>query len=255
MKTQNAKLSIVMPVRNEGRNIEIMLKSLKREVALLYEVLIVYDSKDDDSIPMVKKLKPAFPSIGLFHNTKGRGVANAIRFGMQAANGEILLILSADDLGPVYAIEDMMELMKQGCDFVSATRYAYGGRRDKDSIIQRILSRTANKLFNLLTGSVFSDLTTGFKMVRKSALWKLSLESDSISWAIAFEMAIKAQAAGLRLGEVPIRSTDRKHGTSTFKLGPWVKEYLGWFFWGIKRLRRKKIENPLVRIPKNIYTR
>ena len=44
---------------------------------------------------------------------------------------------------------------------------------------------------------------------------------------------MKAQLAGFRLGEVPIISVDRLYGgTSTFKLGPWVIEYLRWFVWG-----------------------
>ena len=121
-------------------------------------------------------------------------------------------------------------LMENGCDFVSCTRYAYGGSRDKDSFTQRIFSRAGNKLFKILSGSVFTDLTTGFKMFRKSTLNKIKLESDSISWAIVFEMAIKAQASGMKLGEVPVRSSDRKYGKSTFRLGPWFKEYLRWFF-------------------------
>jgi hypothetical protein len=52
-------------------------------------------------------------------------------------------------------------------------------------------------------------------------------------------MSIKAQMLGLKLGEVPIISIDRLYGgTSTFRLGPWVKEYLRWFWWGIRNLRK-----------------
>jgi len=65
-------------------------------------------------------------------------------------------------------------------------------------------------------------------------------------------MAIKAQAAGMKLGEVPIRSSDRKYGKSTFRLGPWFKEYIRWFFWGLNHLHGKRMKRPMVRIPSNI---
>ena len=64
----------------------------------------------------------------------------------------------------------------------------------------------------------------------------LDLRARPIGWAVTFEMAIKAQLAGLVLGEVPIVSIDRLYGgKSTFVLGPWVSEYLRWFLWGLRR--------------------
>jgi len=41
----------------------------------------------------------------------------------------VILIFAADEVGPVLAIEDMIALIREGCDFVSCTRYAHGGRR------------------------------------------------------------------------------------------------------------------------------
>jgi len=240
------ELSIIIPVWNEGENIKHMLKALY-EVSPDFQVIIVYDFLEDNTVPVAREFSKDHKT-ALVHNTKGKGVANAIRSGIEAATGTFILILAADDVGPVSAIPDMLALMDEGCEFISCTRYAYGGKRDKDSLIQRVLSRSANKLFTLITGSAFSDMTTGFKMFKKEILPKLNLESHSTSWAIVFEMAIKAQAAQLQLGEVPIRSTDRTHGKSTFKPGPWVKEYLHWFWWGIWKLHRTNIKKPLVRI-------
>ena len=67
---------------------------------------------------------------------------------------------------------------------------------------------------------------------------RLGIESKPIGWVVAFEMAMKAEIRGLRLGEVPIISIDRLYGgRSTFRLGPWFGEYLRWFLWGAARLR------------------
>ena len=46
-------LSIVMPVRNEGINLKIMLKILRAVVDATHEVIVVYDSVGDDSVPVV----------------------------------------------------------------------------------------------------------------------------------------------------------------------------------------------------------
>lgn len=249
---KKVKLSVLIPVRNEGKNIGIMLKKLDELVKFPSETLVIYDSETDNTMPAVKKLQPRYKNVKLVQNKLGKGVANAIRTGISTAKGNYLLILAADDFGPIPAINDMTALMDEGCDFISATRYAYGGKRDKDSVMQEILSKIGNRLFRVLSGSVFTDITTGFKMFRKSILGKINLESDSSSWAIVFEMAIKAQAAGLKLGEVPVISNDRFYGKSTFKLGPWFKEYLKWFLWGVRHLHGVRKQRILVRIPSNI---
>ncbi|MBU0605773.1 MAG: glycosyltransferase [Candidatus Omnitrophica bacterium] len=248
------KLSILMPVRNEGVNIRIMLKILKAVIDVPHEVLIVYDDANDDAIPAVNAIQGDYPAARLVHNTLGRGVNNAITSGIAVSRGEYILLFAVDEVGPVLAIEDMMALMLEGCDMVSCTRYAYGGRRLGGSFVGGILSRTANSLFRILSGASFTDGTTGIKMFKKELFDRLSMESGAVGWAVVFEMAIKAQMAGAKFGEVPIVSIDRLYGgKSTFSLGPWFKEYLRWFFWGVTHLRRSnKGGKSIVRIPQNI---
>ena len=244
------RLSVLMPVRNEGVNLGIMLRILQAVVEVPHEILIVYDDPKDESVPVVKSLQPNHPNVKLVLNTLGRGVANAIKSGVESSSGDYILIFAVDEVGPVLAIEDMIALMNQGCDLVSCTRYAYGGRRLGGSVVGGILSRIGNRLFRLASGSVFTDSTTGIKMFRKSIFDRITLEAKPVGWAVVFELAIKAQAAGLRLGEVPIISIDRLYGgKSTFKLGPWFKEYLKWFIWGVKHLHGRKVERPIVKIP------
>ena len=248
------KLSIVIPVRNEGLNLKIMLRILRGVVEVPHEVLVVYDGLDDDSIPVVTTLQKDYASLRGVHNTIGRGVVNALKAGVAAADGEYVLIFAADEVGPVLAIEDMLVLMEQGCDFVSATRYAHGGRRLGGSVIGGALSKLANRLFRAAAGCVLTDSTTGIKMFRRDVFARLDLQAPPVGWAVTFEMAMKAQLAGLRLGEVPIISIDRLYGgQSTFRLGPWVVAYLRWFAWGAYNLRRSTHRPSVtVRIPASV---
>jgi dolichol-phosphate mannosyltransferase len=249
VERRHRRLSILLPVRNEGINLHVMLKMLRGMVEVPHEVLVIYDRPDDDSVPVVDNLQHAYPHLRGVLNTIGPGVVNAIRAGVGAARGELILIFAADEVGPVMAIDDMLALADRGCEFVSCTRYAHGGRRLGGSVVGGLLSRTANRLFHLLAGSVLSDSTTGIKMFRRELFERLDLQSRPIGWAVTFEMAMKAEAAGVRMGEVPIISIDRLYGgKSTFRLGPWVGEYMRWFLWGARELRRTKAR-PTVLVP------
>jgi dolichol-phosphate mannosyltransferase len=233
-----------------------MLKILRATVDVPHEVLVVCDSPDDNSIPVVEKMQADYEHVRVVHNTLGRGVINAIRAGVAAAHSDVILIFAADEVGPVLAIDDMLELIRTGSDFVSCTRYAHGGRRLGGSAIGGVMSRAANHLFSQVAGCALSDATTGIKMFRKEIFESLHLESRPVGWAVAFEMSIKAQLNGLRLAEVPIVSIDRLYGgKSTFKIGPWTAEYLRWFLWGATRLHKGPKQVPAVRIPGSINWR
>jgi glycosyltransferase involved in cell wall biosynthesis len=215
-----------------------MLKMLRGMLDLSYEVLVVYDNETDDSIAVVEAMRAESPFIRGILNSRGQGVVNAIRTGVDEARGQFVLIFAADELGPLIAIDDMVLLARQGCEFVSCTRYAHGGRRLGGTMIGGLLSRFANSLYHRVAGSVFTDSTTGIKLFRRDIFYSLDLEARPVGWAVAFEMAIKAELAGLRLGEVPIVSIDRLYGgESTFRVGPWLVEYLRWFLWGARQLR------------------
>lgn len=231
-------LSILLPVRNETENLAIMLRILRSAVEIPHEVIVITDSPQDLSIPIVEGVAARYAEVRHVTNSLGRGVANAIRAGIEASRGQYILIFAADEVGPVIAVNRMLELMAEGYDVVSVTRYSKGGRRLGGSLIQNILSRTANNVFNGLTGFPLSDATTGVKMVRRAIFNRIEFESEPVGWAVAFEMAIKFYLLGMRMTEVPIVSVDRLYGgKSSFRAGSWTKEYWRWFKWGVREIR------------------
>lgn len=246
-------LSVLMPVRNEALNLKVMLRILRPALAdLRHEVLVVFTDPADTSIPVIEAARRDNPVVIPVHCTSGTGVASALRAGVAAARGERVLVFLADDLGPVLAIDDIMGLMDEGVEFVSCTRYAYGGRRLGGSRIGHVLSRLANSLLRYLSSAAFTDSTTGVKCFLKKDFARLTRDTDSIGWAVAFEMAINAQAQGLRLGEIPVISIDRLFGgQSSFRLFPWIAGYLRYFILALKRLPRGGRPPVKVRIPIN----
>ena len=217
-----------------------MIKILEATLDFNHEVLIIYDDPSDTSIPPAKELQKIFSNINLVYNDIGRGAQNAVIKGIESSKSDLILIACVDEVIPIIAIKEMMELINdKNCDFVSATRYSFGGKRYGGSLIGGILSRSANFIFRLITGIVFSDSTTGMKMMKKKVWKEINIESDPVGWAFAFEIAIKAQLLGCKMGEIPVKGVDRLFGgTSTFKLVPWFKEYIRWFIWGIRKINR-----------------
>ncbi len=235
------KLSILMPVRNEGVNLRMILKIINALMEVPYEILVVYDSPDDDSIPVATAMQKKYPAVRPLHNPHGRGVVNAVRSGVTAARGEYVLILPADDMGAIFGINPMLAEIEKGYDLVSATRYAKGGKVVGGAISSRLLSRIANKLFIIFAGSAMTDSTVGIKMFRREVFDRIKFECNPVGWAFAFEMAIKAQLLGLKTSEVPIVSINRFYGgTSTFKLKRWITEYIKWFAWGLFNVRFRR---------------
>jgi dolichol-phosphate mannosyltransferase len=246
----NIKLTVLLPVRNETMNLRVMLRILRSVIVVPHEIIVIFDSETDTSIPVVEEVRIDYAQVRLLLNQLGRGVAGAITAGVAAARGERILIFAADEVGPVLAIEDMMALMDEGVEFVSVTRYSYGGRRLGGSIIGQLLSRTANGMLGVISGMGLTDATTGIKMFRRTDFGRLTKGTSSVGWSIAFEMAVNAQLLGLKLGEVPTISIDRLFGgQSSFKLVPWVIGYLGYFIMAMRRLPRAAKADVKVRIP------
>ena len=243
------KLSILLPVRNEEENLAVMLRILRSAIEVPHEVVVITDTPDDLSIPVVKRVAERYPEVRHVANTKGRGVANAIRTGIDDAKGEYILIFAADEVGPVIVVEKMLALADSGYDVVGLTRYSKGGRRLGGSLIQHILSRTANFVFGVLTpGFPLTDATSGCKLVRRSVFEKIVFEASPVGWTVAFEMSIKFYLLGLRMTELPSISIDRLYGgASSFRVGSWTWEYFRWFARGIRDIRaenrrRKKVK-------------
>ena len=183
---KNAKLSVLIPVFNEGINLNILLRILKPMINVSHDILVVHDIPDDNSIPVVKKLQKEYPELRLVYNKLGRGVVNAVKAGVAEAKGEYVLIIAADDIGPAFIINDMAKLMDEGCDLVNATRYAYGGKNVGGLLLSRWISTIVNKMFYVLSGSSLTDPTFGVKMFKRKRFKEMNLESRPVGWAFSF---------------------------------------------------------------------
>ena len=206
-----------------------------------YEVLIVVDSIKDKTVLAFNDVKLDHPEARLIINNTGNSAINAIEVGIAEAIHDIILLHVIDDIGPILSFNQMHDLIIKGCDFVSANRYSKKGKRIGGSFISQIISRIGNYSLFVLSNNCFMDSTTGIKMFKKEIFLSINKKSKPVGWAGIFEITLKIQMdPNILLGEVPIISLDRIYGgESSFKLSPWVLEYLRWYFWGLINLKEK----------------
>src|SRR5512140_482227 len=90
------KLTIVMPVWNEGERVVPTIRALAAAVRTPFELLVVHDMPDDTTVPVVERLSAEVPGLRAHRNELGRGVLNAMKAGMAVARAPYVLITMAD---------------------------------------------------------------------------------------------------------------------------------------------------------------
>lgn len=231
-------VDFVMPVRNEGANIARALRELYEKVPIEKRVLIVYDSDDDDTLPVVRELLTTYPGVTLVRNTRGRGVLNAIRSGFEAAEAEVVIVTMADLSDDVAVVPEMVRrIREEGADIVCASRYMRGGRQIGGPWLKGLLSRSAGISLRLLAGFPTHDATNAFRAYRLSVVRRFPIESTD-GFEYSLELTAKAHAAGLRVVEVPATWNDRVAGQTAFQLWKWLPRYLRWYWYALTHRRR-----------------
>lgn len=229
-------IDFVLPVYNEGPNIERTIRGLFAAVPLEKRILIVYDFDEDNTLPAARRLMDEFPAIELVRNTRGRGVLNAMRSGIDASRGDIVIITMADLSDDLAVVPRMTELIRnEGYDLVCASRYMRGGRQIGGPLLKRTLSRLAGLSLHWLAGLPVHDATNSFRAYRGDVLRAMDIQSTA-GFDLSLELLVKAHAAGRRVTEVPSTWRDRTGGESRFRLWKWMPHYLRW--WGYAVVRR-----------------
>ncbi len=234
VKKQRAfKLSIVMPVYNEGEVISQAITKVESSAKTPHELIIVYDMNEDTTITPVKKLQGKYPNIRLVKNIFGKGALNALKTGLNKARGEAVCIMMADLTDDPGVLNKMIEKFDQGFDVVAASRYMKGGHQIGGPLIKQILSRIAGISLHYLVGLPTHDATNSFRLYSRKFLSKIKIESDG-GFELSLELTVKAHFMGYKVAEVPTTWTYLAK-ESRFYLKKWLPKYLKWYFWAIKK--------------------
>ena len=126
MTASEARVSIVIPARNEGEHIRTVLDRIFESVRLPCEVLVVVDREDDTTIPVITEYALKEPRVRYLVNSYGPGPANAIRFGIETAAAPVAVVTMADGCDDARQIDDLVRLVERGVAVAAASRYVAG---------------------------------------------------------------------------------------------------------------------------------
>lgn len=228
MDSTNTQLSVIVPVYNEAENIARLIDQIDDCLPRPLRVLVVYDFDEDTTLPVARQLAETRPYLTLVKNNLGRGPANALRAGFQEARTGPALVIMADLSDDLRDVSSMLELYRQGCRIVCASRYMRGGKQLGGPLLKRTLSRLAGHSLYYLAGLPTHDATNNFRLYDAELVNEMQIESDH-GFEIALELTAKAFVRGERIGEVPTTWKDRSAGESRFRLFRWLPNYLRWY--------------------------
>jgi dolichol-phosphate mannosyltransferase len=222
------ELSVVVPVFKEGEAVDPVLRALHAAIATPHEILVVYDFDEDPTVPVIERLHSEIPSICGLRNDLGRGVLNAMKAGIAAAEGRYVLVSMADGSDDPHVVDEMVALARGGADVVAASRYMRGGHQVGGPLVKRTLSRIAGLSLHWFGGVAIHDPTNNFKLYSRRLLDATPIQSEA-GFELALELTVKATLAGRFVAEVPTTWRDRTAGSSNFKLRQWLPHYLRWY--------------------------
>ncbi|MFG6502784.1 glycosyltransferase family 2 protein [Microbacterium sp. P05] len=222
-------MSIVVPAYNEGEAILPYLSKVIDTVTYPFELLVVVDTPDDTTIAALETTAAEDSRIRTVINTYGRGPAQAIRFGFDAARAGTVVVTMADGSDDPRQIDALAELVERGVVVAAGSRYMAGGQQIGGPRFKRALSRLAGQSLHLLAGIGTRDATNSFKAYNADFVRTVTIQSRA-GFEIGLELTAKARRARLPVAELPTIWLDRTDGESNFQLRKWIPKYLRWYF-------------------------
>ena len=212
-------VSIVIPTKNEARNLPHVLAGLP---VGRHEIILVDGESTDDTVEVVRRLRPDVTVIGQTRRGKG----NALACGFAVATGDFIVMIDADGSNDPAEIPRFVNALKEGADFAKGSRFMPGAGSSDISRVRQAGNYWLNKIVNLLYGTRYTDLCYGYNAFRRECLSVLNLEpgeassatEGSMLWGDGFEVEtlinVRVAKAGLRVAEVPSFERSRYHGSS-----------------------------------------
>jgi glycosyltransferase involved in cell wall biosynthesis len=201
-------VSLVIPVKNEARNIGWVLEQVADEVN---EVILVDGNSTDATLITARSCRPDIKIV----MQEGLGKGCALRAGFLASTGDIIVMMDADGSMAPQEIRHYLHFLNNGYDFVKGSRFIAGGGSLDITAFRRLGNRFLLEVFNHLYDGDLTDLCYGFVAFHRRYLETMALSATGFE--IEAEMVVRAMQAGLRIAEVPSLELPRRAGKSNLR--------------------------------------
>jgi dolichol-phosphate mannosyltransferase len=227
------RLSIVIPVYNEGDAVIPVIERIMESTSLPCEILVVFDTPEDTTKPFLDELATKHPQVKPLMNTYGRGPSFAIRYGIDNAESPVVVVTMADGCDDPSQIDILAKLVERGVVVAAASRYARTGQQVGGPFIKGLMSRAAGLSLYWVARVGTRDATNSYKAYSTSFVRQVGIESDK-GFEIGIELVAKARRYRQPVAEIPTIWLDRAFGVSNFKLWTWLPRYLHWYAYAFR---------------------
>jgi dolichol-phosphate mannosyltransferase len=165
-------ISVVVPVYNEAGNAGRLAEEIAKAFeGLNVEIIFVDDASKDETRAELGQLKTRLPNLRVLSHSKNSGQSRAVRSGVLAARGEIIVTLDGDGQNDPADAPRLVERLQKS----PQTMGLIGGARVKrqDSIAKKLASRLGNGVRNALLKDGAADTGCGLKVFRREAFLRL----------------------------------------------------------------------------------
>ncbi len=211
---QKQLVSIVIPTLNEEKNLGRVIKEIRKFFEsrrdLRYEIIVVDGHSTDRTVEIARRLgcKVLFDELG-----KG----SALRKGMKAARGSIVVTMDADLSHRAIELGMLIEAIKAGYDVAMGSRFIQGGGTEDMPWYRKLGNKFFVWLVNLIWGTKYSDLCYGYRSFNRRVLKALLPKLTCNGFGIETEISIKAAKLGLKCVEIPSFEKPRASGEGKLK--------------------------------------
>lgn len=221
------RTSVILPTYNEAGNIVNLIEAIKHELSLKrisHEIIVVDDDSPDKTGLLAQKYFSKAPDVRVTIRKKERGLATAIRKGLEMAVGEVVVVMDTDFNHEPKLVPRMVERCKN-FDFVVGSRFVRGGGMANKT--RERLSYLFNILIRVLLGSPVNDNLSGFFAMKRKELERLNF--DKIFWGYGdyfIRLIFLSKEQGSTFTELPSFYKDREYGVSKSQFINMFRDYL-----------------------------
>jgi len=195
------KLSIVIPVYNEERQLRQVIPTLyETKYPIDREFIFIDDCSNDQSLLILKELQPQY-GFTLLEQPRNQGKGAAVIRGFDAAQGDLIMIQDADFEYDPKDVPALLEpLIQNQADVVFGSRFKKGPQVHRT--YHYFVNRFLTVLSNLLSGIYLTDMETCYKIFKKDLLKSMNLSSQR--FGIEVELTAYIAKTRARIFELPI---------------------------------------------------
>jgi glycosyltransferase involved in cell wall biosynthesis len=203
-------LSIVLPCLDEAERLPGTLAAYlahfppdRAEV----ELIVVDDGSTDGTTAIADQIAAADPRVRVVRTTRNHGKGYAVRTGIQASLGEVVVFTDADGSYGPEQLERVMAALDRAPVAIGAR---LGSQAGAGPPLRRLASRVFNRVMRLLLGLPFHDTQCGLKGFRRGAAEATFRRAKVDGFAFDAEALWIARRLGIEVVEVPVRAEERQ---------------------------------------------